>query len=172
MGWGISPDATPKEKIKSEMSDFLQGLNSVGEISYKSYSEIFDTSMKLFDKMHDLANESKTVTVEDLETKMQGSIACIILVNHKNVAIVIDVKTRDPKCKPDVGYITEFDDWKPTKEEHMQDDDIWFDGKKAFPEPGIYFVDGVDTSCDTPDGLYESYEVLDIVKLSDLPYKM
>lgn len=38
--WGISKDATPKEKLKSEMADFLGGLNSVGEISYSSYSEI------------------------------------------------------------------------------------------------------------------------------------
>lgn len=56
-GWGISKNATPKEKLKSEMADFLNGLNSVGEISYSAYSEIFDFSMDLFDKMYDLAKK-------------------------------------------------------------------------------------------------------------------
>ena len=52
--WGISQNAEPKEKIKSEMADFLNGLNSCGEISYSAYSEVFDFSMKLFDKMYEL----------------------------------------------------------------------------------------------------------------------
>lgn len=58
MGWGISENATEKEKIKSEMADYLQGLNSVGEIDYKTYSDMFDFSMKLLDKMYDLNNKS------------------------------------------------------------------------------------------------------------------
>lgn len=52
--WGISENATEKEKIKSKMADFLGGLNSCGEISYNSYSEIFDFSMELLDKMYEL----------------------------------------------------------------------------------------------------------------------
>ncbi|APQ78862.1 MULTISPECIES: hypothetical protein [Clostridium] len=59
--WGISETAAPKEKIKSEMADFLNGLNSVGEISYSTYSEIFDFSMDLLDRMYDLAKSELSV---------------------------------------------------------------------------------------------------------------
>ena len=53
--WGIASTATPKEKIISEMADFLNGLNSVGKINYSTYDEIFDFAMSLLDKMYDLA---------------------------------------------------------------------------------------------------------------------
>lgn len=59
MGWGVSPDATNKEKLKAEMADFLSGLNATGEISYEIYKESFDFSMKLLDKMYDLGNLEK-----------------------------------------------------------------------------------------------------------------
>jgi hypothetical protein len=52
--WGISENATPKEKLKSEMADFLNGLNSTGEISYSAYCEIFDFSHELLDKIYEL----------------------------------------------------------------------------------------------------------------------
>lgn len=55
--WGISENATPKEKLKSEMADYLHGLNSTGEISYSAYSEIFDFSMALLDKMYELGKK-------------------------------------------------------------------------------------------------------------------
>ena len=58
MPWGISENATEKETIKSEMADYLKGLNLVGEIDWKTYSEMFDFSMKLLDKMYDLNNKS------------------------------------------------------------------------------------------------------------------
>jgi hypothetical protein len=57
MGWGISENATPKEKIKSEMADYLKGLNSTGAIDYSTYSEMFDFSMELLDKMYELKNK-------------------------------------------------------------------------------------------------------------------
>lgn len=63
--WGISNTATPKEKLKSEMADFLGGLNSVGEISYSAYSEIFDFSMELLDKMYELAKCEKVDNIQD-----------------------------------------------------------------------------------------------------------
>ncbi|HHW79628.1 MAG TPA: hypothetical protein GX742_02365 [Acholeplasmataceae bacterium] len=55
--WGIKNTATSKEKFKSEMADYLNGLNSTGEISYNTYSELFDFSMGLLDNMYDLARE-------------------------------------------------------------------------------------------------------------------
>ena len=54
ISWGINQNASDKEKIKAEMNDFLKGLNSVGEIDYNTYSDIFDKSMELFNKMYKL----------------------------------------------------------------------------------------------------------------------
>ncbi|MCY8985826.1 hypothetical protein [Bacillus subtilis] len=59
MSWGISSGATSKEKLKAEMADYLNGLNSTGAISYSVYSEIFDVSMNLLDKMYDLGKFEK-----------------------------------------------------------------------------------------------------------------
>lgn len=58
--WGISENATEKEKIKSKMADFLNGLNCCGDISIGAYDKIFDFSMELLDSMYDLGRkESK-----------------------------------------------------------------------------------------------------------------
>lgn len=64
--WGLSSGALSKEKLKSEMSDFLGGLNSVGKIDYSVYSQMFDYTGALFDKMYDLGKEEglKTVSVK------------------------------------------------------------------------------------------------------------
>ncbi|MCY8466448.1 hypothetical protein [Bacillus atrophaeus] len=59
MSWGISPKATNKEKLKAEMADYLNGLNSTGEITYEVYSEAFEISMKLLDKMYELGKFEK-----------------------------------------------------------------------------------------------------------------
>ncbi|MZQ74923.1 MAG: hypothetical protein GT589_02050 [Peptoclostridium sp.] len=61
-GWGISNAASLKEKLKSEMADYLHGLNAVGEISYSTYSEMFDFGLELLDRMYELGKmeESKT----------------------------------------------------------------------------------------------------------------
>lgn len=55
--WGISKNAPENEKLKSEMADYLSGLNSVGEISYSTYSELYDFSMGLLDKMYELGKK-------------------------------------------------------------------------------------------------------------------
>lgn len=52
--WGISDDATEKEKLKSEYADYLGGLNSCGEIPYTVYSEAFDMGMDLLERMYEL----------------------------------------------------------------------------------------------------------------------
>ena len=59
MGWGISPNANDKERLKSEMADYLNGLNSTGEISYQTYQEAFAFSMDLLDKMYHLGSKDK-----------------------------------------------------------------------------------------------------------------
>lgn len=60
MSWSVSSNAKPKEKIKAEMADFLRGLNSAGDISYGTYNELFDTSMKLLDRMYELGLNQQT----------------------------------------------------------------------------------------------------------------
>lgn len=57
MAWGINKNATPKEKLKSQLADYLSGLNSCGEIDYCAYCKIFDFGMELLDKMHKLGKE-------------------------------------------------------------------------------------------------------------------
>ena len=68
--WGISEKATEKEKIKSQMADFLGGFNYCGELSYNSYSELFDFSMELLDRMYELgkSESSKTVNINEITT--------------------------------------------------------------------------------------------------------
>lgn len=61
-GWGIASSAPEKEKIKSEFADFINGLNSVGEISYSTYSELFDEGMLLLDKMYALGTTEGNIT--------------------------------------------------------------------------------------------------------------
>lgn len=52
MAWGIPETAREQEKIKAEMADHLNGLNATGTISYSTYSELFDLSMTLLDRMY------------------------------------------------------------------------------------------------------------------------
>ncbi|APC81376.1 TPA: hypothetical protein ACXDAZ_003513 [Clostridium botulinum] len=78
--WGIAETATPKEKLKSKMADFLNGLNSVGEISYKNYCEIFDFSMNLLDKMYDLEKTDPITKEQNEELKLMLG---VILESHK-----------------------------------------------------------------------------------------
>ena len=52
MSWGINDNASEKEKLKAEINDFFHGLNSVGEIDYKAYSQIYDAIMPIIDDMY------------------------------------------------------------------------------------------------------------------------
>lgn len=52
MGWGISKKATPKEKIKAEMADFLNGENCVGDITIKGYDKLYDLFDELLDNIY------------------------------------------------------------------------------------------------------------------------
>lgn len=68
MSWGISENANKKEKLKAEMTDYLNGLNSVGKIDYKTYSELIDFSMNLLDEMYNLGLEDMEY-IEDTPPK-------------------------------------------------------------------------------------------------------
>ncbi|MBQ6713186.1 MAG: hypothetical protein IJN28_05310 [Selenomonadales bacterium] len=69
--WGISPNASEKEKIKAEWADELNGKNSTGNIDYDTYSELFDVGMDLLDRMYKLGKsdgeERKTGHWEEFE---------------------------------------------------------------------------------------------------------
>jgi hypothetical protein len=51
MAWGIADTASQIEKIRAESSDYLGGLDSVGEIDYTTYC-------KLWDYYHDLLGKA------------------------------------------------------------------------------------------------------------------
>lgn len=50
MSWGISQNATEKEKIFADFNDSLNGMNSADGLSYHHYSCIYDIGRKLADK--------------------------------------------------------------------------------------------------------------------------
>lgn len=53
MSWGIAETAPEIEKIKAESADYLNGLNSCGEIDYYAYSYAFDFYAELLDKAYE-----------------------------------------------------------------------------------------------------------------------
>lgn len=57
MSWGISEDASEKEKLKAEINDFFCGLNSTCAIDYKAYSQIYDAVMSIIDAMYERKHE-------------------------------------------------------------------------------------------------------------------
>lgn len=62
-----------------------------------------------------------------------------------------------------------FEGWKTDNIKYMEDDDIFFCAKNAFPTEGIYKVIGYDSSeSNTPEGFIESYTVEKIEKLYDI----
>jgi len=60
MGWGISDNASEKEKLKTEINDFFRGLNSTCEIDYEAYSQIYDAVMPIIDDMYERRKEEDT----------------------------------------------------------------------------------------------------------------
>lgn len=49
MAWGISENATKKEKFWADINDTLNGFNSVGDIDYITYCKMYDELRKVFD---------------------------------------------------------------------------------------------------------------------------
>lgn len=56
--WGISPNASEKEKLKSKWADFLNGQNCCGIIDYNTYCKYFDYGMELLDEMYELGKRN------------------------------------------------------------------------------------------------------------------
>lgn len=53
MSWGISKNASEKEKLKAEVNDYFHGLNSVAKIDYIAYCELYDACMPILEKCYD-----------------------------------------------------------------------------------------------------------------------
>lgn len=68
--WGISENANEKEKLKSKMADFLNGLNCCGDIDISTYDKIFDFSMDLLDEAYELgkSENSKIVNIDKVQS--------------------------------------------------------------------------------------------------------
>ena len=53
MNWGISENASEKEKLKAEVNDYFHGLNAVGKIDYIGYSKLYDACMPILEECYD-----------------------------------------------------------------------------------------------------------------------
>lgn len=98
-GWGISENASEKEKIKAEYADYLHGLNSCGEISYRYYSEMFDIGMRLLDEMYEIGRKEQ-IPAKPYKARSEyycpgcyGSIKTCVGKNHRD-----GHKTRHAYC--------------------------------------------------------------------------
>lgn len=53
MSWGISENASEKEKLKAEVNDYFKGLNSTGMIDYIAYCQLYDSCMPILEDSYD-----------------------------------------------------------------------------------------------------------------------
>jgi len=58
MSWGIAATASELEKLKAESADYLNGLNSCGEIDYSTYSHAFDFYADLIEKAYKFGKDT------------------------------------------------------------------------------------------------------------------
>ena len=75
MSWGISPNATEKEKIFADFNDSLNGMN---RLSYRHHSQIYDIGRELADKEYqqgkaDAIEEYKNLIIKNLNTLTLGN---------------------------------------------------------------------------------------------------
>lgn len=59
MSWGISENASEKEKLKADVNDYFHGLNAVGKIDWLCYSELYDVCMPILEKCYDRMEERR-----------------------------------------------------------------------------------------------------------------
>lgn len=62
--WGIATTAPEIVKIKSEMADYLHGLNSCAEIDYSVYNQLFDFSLSLLQEAYELGKKEAQQQVQ------------------------------------------------------------------------------------------------------------
>lgn len=59
-GWGISENASEKEKLKAEVNDYFHGMNAVGEIDWIAYSELYDACMPILDRAYERMHKEES----------------------------------------------------------------------------------------------------------------
>ena len=59
MSWGISENASEKEKLKAEVNDYFSGLESCGIIDYIAYSDLYDVCMPILEECYDRMKEEE-----------------------------------------------------------------------------------------------------------------
>lgn len=64
MSWGISPNASEKEKLKADVNDYFHGLNAVGKIDYRAYCELYDVCMPILEECYDRMEKERKVESE------------------------------------------------------------------------------------------------------------
>lgn len=65
MSWGISENASEKEKLKAEVNDYLHGLNAVGMIDYIAYSKLYDVCMPILEECYDRMEKERMAESEE-----------------------------------------------------------------------------------------------------------
>lgn len=58
-GWGISENASEKEKLKAEVNDYFHGLNATGTIDYIAYSKLYDVCMPILEECYDRMEKAR-----------------------------------------------------------------------------------------------------------------
>lgn len=64
--WGISPNASEKEKLKAEVNDYFYGLNSVGKIDYIAYCNLYDACMPILEECYDRMEKERIAESEEV----------------------------------------------------------------------------------------------------------
>lgn len=59
-GWGISENASEKEKLKAEFNDFFHGQNATGSIDWIAYSELYDACMPILDRAYERMHKEES----------------------------------------------------------------------------------------------------------------
>jgi hypothetical protein len=74
--WGIANTAPEIVKIKSEMADYLHGLNSCAEIDHSVYNQLFDFSLALLQKAYELGKKEAQQQVQEcIKTEVKHSLS-------------------------------------------------------------------------------------------------
>ena len=67
MSWGISENASEKEKLKAEVNDYFHGLNAVGMIDYIAYCKLYDACMPVLEECYDRMQKEKEEEMAESE---------------------------------------------------------------------------------------------------------
>lgn len=70
MSWGISENASEKEKLKAEINDFLCGLNSTCAIDFVAYHKLYDAVMPIIDEMYERRDQLNEITLPEFKGQL------------------------------------------------------------------------------------------------------